>query len=385
MTLAGAHLRGGALRDLAIVALAVLALVGVCTVKASGGDQDGSGAASADSWTFVSIPDFLNADVPADDERWTPVLDYVLDTVADEEPDFVLVPGDLVMGWWSNDSSTIAEQGEVYYSAWRERFESRNLTYYPVVGDHEIGDNPWPPEKAAAVPAYRQAMRDNLSIPGGGPDDDSVAYAVNHKNLTLVALDVFDADDEGVDVRVADEQLDWARTQMPERQEGEHLIVTGHVPILAAPRARGSSRIRMSGGAGTPIWEAITSAKADLYLAGELHDISVQEKDGVMQVIHGSAPAQVPEFNYLVTRVFPDRLELELRVLPIELDKSEVVTNDPSRRVGMPDNLPTPVLSDGAKESGFRSVGTMTVKVSAEGVTQYLDRKGYFESRYRKF
>jgi hypothetical protein len=369
------------MRDLAAVGAALLVLIVVTALSAGGGS--GEPSAPDGAWTFVSIPDFLNADIAADDADWEPVLDYVLDEIEGEQPDFVVVPGDLVMGWWSTDPETIAEQGRAFYGDWRERFEARDLVYYPVVGDHEIGDNPWPAEKARAVPAYKQALRDNLDVPGGGPEGgDTIAYTVQHKNLRLVALDVFEAAGDQVRVGVTGEQLEWARSSLSERAPGEHLIVAGHVPILASARSRGSSRIRMSGGAGTPIWDAISEARADLYIAGEMHDISVQEKDGVMQVVHGSAPAQVPEFNYLITRVFPDRLELELKALAITLDASEAITDDPTQPIGVPGNLSRPELPD---DPAFRSVGTMVVTTSPEGQVQYTERTGYFESRYRAF
>ncbi|MDH3724321.1 MAG: metallophosphoesterase [Thermoleophilia bacterium] len=381
MNFGSVRLRRTALRDLALVAVALIALAVVSVVK---GTDSASG--SGDSpWVFVSIPDFLNADVANPDEQWDDVLDYTLDRVEEEQPDFVLVPGDLVLGEWSNDPETISRQAAIFYSAWKQRFEEHDLTFYPLLGDHEIGDNPWPAEKAQAVPAYKRAFRENFELPDNGPSDEQwVAYSVRHKNLLLVALDAFGSTDERVSVGVAGTQLEWATETFASREANEHLIVSSHVPILSGARARNSSRIRLPGGAGTPIWEAITQAGTDLYLAGELHDASAQEKDGVLQIVHGSAPAFIPEINYLVAKVYPDRIETELKAIRLTLDEDAVVTDDPAMPPGSAENLPQAAISPDIRQSGPQSLGGVTVRSTPEG-HEYANRSGYFDSRYRNF
>jgi hypothetical protein len=88
----------------------------------------------------------------------------ILDEVEAEQPDSVLVAGDLVEGRWGLDVDgtgtfgpvgTLAQKrraalnaGNLYYGEWGRRFASRGLTVFPAVGDHEIGDNPWQPNQA---------------------------------------------------------------------------------------------------------------------------------------------------------------------------------------------------------------------------------------------
>jgi hypothetical protein len=43
------------------------------------------------TWTFVSMPDFLNVDTTYPQTGWEETLDYVLKSVRAENPDFVLV------------------------------------------------------------------------------------------------------------------------------------------------------------------------------------------------------------------------------------------------------------------------------------------------------
>lgn len=52
----------------------------------------------ADSWTFVSIPDFLNFDIEYPQEGWEDALGFVLESMKKENPAFAMVAGDLVMG-----------------------------------------------------------------------------------------------------------------------------------------------------------------------------------------------------------------------------------------------------------------------------------------------
>ena len=49
------------------------------------------------------MPDFLNVDTTYPQPGWEEALDYVLQAVKAENPDFVLVAGDLVMGRWRSE------------------------------------------------------------------------------------------------------------------------------------------------------------------------------------------------------------------------------------------------------------------------------------------
>ena len=117
------------------------------------------------SWRFVSMPDFLNVDTEYPQEGWEDSLSYILESVKSEKPDFLLVPGDLVMGHWhgGKEHSGIAgieHFAARYYPAWKERLEAQDLKFYTALGDHEIGDNPWKYpgalESRAAIALWRK-------------------------------------------------------------------------------------------------------------------------------------------------------------------------------------------------------------------------------------
>ena len=95
------------------------------------------------SWTFVSMPDFLNNDIRYPEPKWDATLDYVLDQIKKENPEFLLVAGDMVQGRWWRSRDQIERRAKVYYNEWCQRIKDHELKYYTAVGDHELGDNPW--------------------------------------------------------------------------------------------------------------------------------------------------------------------------------------------------------------------------------------------------
>ena len=150
--------------------------------------------------TFVSMPDFLNADVAdvRDRPAWRPgmpnsinssyrrAINIVLDEVEAENPDAVFVAGDLVQGHWGSDVDdtgifgpvdtfaqrlrAVTNAGRCYYGQWRERFTERGLTVYPAIGDHEIGDNPWPVGqfKYRAFSTFKAVWAEYFTLRGDG-------------------------------------------------------------------------------------------------------------------------------------------------------------------------------------------------------------------------
>lgn len=274
------------------------------------------------AWKFVVMPDFLNQDIDYPDPNWDPVLDYVLSGVAKEKPDFVAVPGDLVNGHWTaGGAANIDLQARRFYSAWTGRLDAHGLdTVYAALGDHEIGDNPWDREKRGLIDAYRAAFARELSTPLNGPvGHRGSAYSVRHKNLQLVAVDPFEQHTAGgpVALGVTGGQLDWLRAQL--RTDATHSVVMGHTPILASTRQRFTSSLRVPGGGGSHLWDALAAGDTKLYLAGEFHDVSASVKGRSTQVVSGSLPGVTEDINYLVVTVHPDRLQLDLKSVGTEI------------------------------------------------------------------
>lgn len=353
----------------------------ILALSAEGTVREARAQTESRPWRFVSIPDFLNNDVDFPEPRWDDALDYVLKAVRAEDPEFVVVAGDLVMGRWSMSKDHLWKMAGIYYPAWMRRMEAAGLEYYAAVGDHEMGDDPWPPAKAMLIPDYRRAFEELLRMPSNGPPSfRRRAYSVRHENLLLLVVDVFETDrDGGMRIGVTGEQLDWVERTLKEHHDADHVVLVGHTPILSGWRARSSSRLSLPGGAEAPVWKLAAEYGVDLYLCGEIHDVSVQERDGILQIPHGSQPSNVPEFNYLVVTVFPERLELELKMIETTLEGPRDAELDP---FGVDPYRERVVrMTPEQERKGVRVVGSLSIDKSGD-TKRIVNRSGYFLSRY---
>ncbi len=133
------------------------------------------------SWMFASIPDFFNFDVPEPWPQWDPAVNWYLDQVEAENPDFVAVAGDLVNGHWWDGPKCIEHMGAHMYEGWIRRMRSHGLTFYTAVDDHELGDDPWPEDKLALLPHFERVYAQHLQMPENGPPEKKgLAYYVAH-------------------------------------------------------------------------------------------------------------------------------------------------------------------------------------------------------------
>jgi len=337
-----------------------------------------AGEEAEKAWKFVSIPDFLNVDLDYPQTTWEDALDYVLGAVKAEEPDFVLIAGDLVMGRWWEGPEQIERLADRYYSAWIRRMEDHDLTFYAAVGDHELGDNPWPPDRLKLVPHFEAAFAKYLEMPQNGPPHmKGLAYSLLHKGCLVVSVDVFEermAEGRGT-ATVSGKQLRWLDQTLAQREGVDHVVVMGHTPILGPVRARSSSRLMLDGGRESPLWQTLKKHEVDLYLCGEVHAITCIEADGVEQIAHGSLFGYVDTVNYLVATVTPEAMQLELKRLDIILEGAEL----PQSAGNRPREIVR--ISPEQKAAGFRSVGTMSID-KREDKRRHVDKTGEFAAVY---
>lgn len=294
---------------------------------------------------LLSSPDFLNADVAdlgpgrlrGTNRAYERALDRVLDDWADAEPDAVLVAGDLVNGRWDRDDRRVRRFGPVgtraqkaaavrraartYYPAWSARFRAHGLEVYPAAGDHEYGDDPWPAGRRRLAPVYarefaRAFTRDltgtGLSRPRG--PHAGTAYAWRPApDVQVVSVDPFDLTSGRARLRLDAAQQRWLERVLARAQADgvRWTIVQGHLPVLEPVRARGSSELRYEGGSRSRLWRAFERYGVDLYLCGEVHDVTASEHGGVVQLAHGGA-FQFGLTTYALLDVHPDRIDVSL-------------------------------------------------------------------------
>jgi hypothetical protein len=304
---------------------------------------------------LLSSPDFLNADV-ADLRKgpglWSPrrsangtspayerAIDHVLDDWQGWRPDAVLVAGDLVDGRWGRDSHHTGNFGPVgnaaqreqaarlaaatYYPQYLQRFRAHHLDLYPATGDHEYGDNPWTVSKRRLAPTFQHEFaRYFTSTPSGRPrfrdhptgPHAGTAYAFRPApDVQVVTIDPFDIAPDHARLQVDRQQLRWLAGVLRKAQHDgvRWTFVQGHVPILWPVRTRGSSGLHYPGGARSKLWQLFKRYGVDVYLCGEVHDVTATTQDGILQLAHGGA-FQFGLTTYALLDVHDDRLDITL-------------------------------------------------------------------------
>jgi hypothetical protein len=352
----------------------------------------------ANAYRFLSYPDFLNQDVAdlaaggretltdpetgqvvnSTNDAYEEALDRVLTEVGSHRASDLLVAGDLLEGRWGRDDSGAGVFGSVrterqrlaaareaaatYYPAWSERLTRYGLVPFPALGDHEIGDNPWRRPgnawigfKRRHVPAFKRLFaRELLTRPDGarrfvdhprqGQARDT-AYAVRlDRNVLLVTIDPFTRADGDVRVRVDRAQLTWLREVLRKarREAVPWVLVQGHTPITGPVRHRNSSTLSYQGGTTSPLWRTMVQGGVDVYLTGEVHDQTVNVRDGIVQVAHGSLFYR-GEASYLVGQATARRLVLENRQFRGSMDFSDRLWT--TSRLGAPGSVSYPDAS----------------------------------------
>ena len=334
-----------------------------------------NGVVSLQPWRFVSIPDFVNVDLTYPQPGWEDTLDYVLKAIKAENPQFVLVAGDLVMGRWP-DKESIEKYAAIYYPAWVKRMTDHGLKFYTAIGDHEIGDNPWPDEKAALVPYFKRQFQKYLAMPLNGPlRMRGTAFWFNHENTLFIAVDVFEkgtGPQGGIVPQVTDAQLEWLEQVITENPGVQHVVVMGHTPILGPVAKESSSGLMLEGGQESPLWQALKKYNVDLYLCGEMHAVTCTQADGVLQIAHGGLFGYNAKVNYLVATVRGEKIDLEIKELAI--------INEGQRLWQVGNNRPreTVSITDEVKSRGFVTVGTATLD-TAGSQRVLTNATGYFE------
>jgi len=109
-------------------------------------------------------------------------------------------------------------------------------------------------------------------------------------------------------------------------------------------------------GGDSEFWHLLAEHHVDAYLAGEVHDITCSEKDGVEQIAHGSLIGWTPTVNYMVVEVSPNELTLDLKELEIGSDYKVVGKEHiDATHIWIPEQ---------AKQRGFQSIGRLRIEKS---------------------
>ena len=239
------------------------------------------------AFEFAVISDFINANHLSSEQKI--FASATLNSIKDDNPDFVLVPGDMVMGRWFVTEGNVREKGDHTYSEWLKMFENRDLTVYPAIGDHELGDLPAINVFAQGylLPEYLDTYKRNFTLPQNGPKSMlEQSYYFVKENTLFITLQTFNINGWFVDNDISAKQLKWFENVLSKKQgKVDHIIVQGHLPIITVTKGFRSSHLTLKGGTDSKLWGIMKKYNVDYYLCGELHTTSIKEQDGITQII----------------------------------------------------------------------------------------------------
>jgi hypothetical protein len=324
---------------------------------------------------FVSFPDFFNFDIPKPWPPYEDAVNYFLDKVTDEKPNFVLVCGDLVNGHWWDSPQCVEHMGSVYYSAWVNRLKEHGLKFYTSIGDHELGDDPWPKSKLELIPSFENVYREHLNMPENGPDNKKgLAYFVREGDLLIVTVEPFEVIGDSMHIDVMGKQLEWFKKVLKENSDSKFKIVQCHVGLWGNIKARSSSSLMLNGGKGSEFYQVMKENGIDLYLAGEFHDVTILESDGIWQIVHGSSWGReiVNTEDYLVGEVKGNEMTLQMKRIYMDA-QGEYMWNlnkdkGPRKKVQ---------INERTIKNGPEITGTLIIRKEG-GQTTFINRTGFF-------
>ena len=134
----------------------------------------------------------------------------------------------------------------------------------------------------------------------------------------------------------------------------------------------------LKGGRESDFWQTMKRYDVDLYLCGEVHAMTCIERDGIMQIAHGGLIGYNTRTNYLVAKVTPRRLEIELKeidMVPSGEKLWQPGTNRPLEKVAITEEI---------RRRGFVPVGRVTLEKAGNATwetTCVISVAGRFERR----
>ena len=239
------------------------------------------GTALARRWMLIAYGDMRFTD-PANEKVTNPkVRRWLVDRVASEHPDVVLLSGDVPY------DGSVANDYDVYYQetrAWREE----KLHIYPAMGNHELhGDEVREPKNwwhafpelkgrrwySVALPyAYIISLDSNLSLTEGSPQQrwliDQLAHVPGKTQFVFFSLHhppVADSieGNHSHDVRPNEHSLAVLLEKQAANSNAKFIVIAGHIHNYQRFLENGITYLVSGGGGAKP--HPIARTAADLY------------------------------------------------------------------------------------------------------------------------
>jgi hypothetical protein len=266
--------------------------------------------------------------------------------------------------------------GTIFYSAWVSRMNEHGLKFYTAIGDHELGDDPWPQKKIKLIPYLEKVYADNLKMPQNGPEGKKgLAYYVREGDLLVITVETFEVIDDSMHLSVCNKQLEWFKKVLEDNRDAKFKIVQGHVGLWGKLNQRSSSSLMLEDGKESEFYKVMKDNNVDAYFAGEFHDVTVLEADGIWQIVHGSSWGReiVNTEDYLVGEVIGNDLHLTMKRIYMDAQGQYMWNLNK-------DKGPREIVRINEKtlRNGPETTGTLTIR-KENNKKEFINRTGYFK------
>jgi hypothetical protein len=221
------------------------------------------------------------------------VLQKIAEDIVEEDPDFVLVAGDLVNGWFRNGGKDYPSQFANWKSAMKSVYQV-GIPVFPIRGNHESGPErvvlpplpkhlePPPETSALLKQAFRSAFSETY-IPKNGPEgEEGLTYSFTRKNTFIVGLDQYGSHPHKVN-------QDWLDRELASNRK-PHVFIYGHEPAF---EVRHRDCLAFYPEDRDAFWDSIGRAGGRVYFCGHDHlynraVIKDRASNPIRQVIAGT-------------------------------------------------------------------------------------------------
>ena len=196
-------------------------------------------------WKFIVVGDTRSNG--GDNGVNVAILGELADEIVAKNAEFVLVPGDLVIG--GVDQTELESQ----FDTWRETMQpvyDADIPVYVVRGNHDVGS-------PAGTTAWNNVFPE---LPDNGPEGEvNLTYSVIHKNALIIALDQY----------VASHRVNqtWLNSRLS-ANTSPHIFIFGHDPAFKVNHTDCLDDYSADRNA---FWFSIESAGGRTYFCGHDH------------------------------------------------------------------------------------------------------------------
>ncbi len=248
-----------------------------------------------ESWKFAVLCDTRgdNKNTQGKECVNSEILKKIAGDIVAENCEVVIVPGDLVNGWWANGGMSYKDE----FKSWKQAMSpvyAKKIPVFTVRGNHEAGPGteypPKPPYDITPDEKLKKIYLEEFgeTNPPNGPDlEKGLTYYFIHKNALFVAFDAY--------INPNRLNLDWFNGVLEKRSADTtpHLFTFSHCPAFKVVHPDCLAYYEKQRNA---FWNTIAANGGRFYFCGHDHmynRASIKADDGteVFQVVVGSCGA----------------------------------------------------------------------------------------------